>query len=183
MGIEEIAKRIELARYDTGRVEPGSREKLLDRIAWAAYHNLRAYTGCSRAVLQSLQNHLHLNDGEILKTSTALSAGVARMGETCGALTGCLMALGLVFGSEKLEDTQAYRNVMEVSHELYNRFKEEIGATICFDIQKKLFGGTFDFKKENQAEEWYRAGGLEKCSLVCAIAARTTADIIISKKD
>jgi len=32
MSLEEVVKRIELARYDTRRVEPGSREKLLDRL-------------------------------------------------------------------------------------------------------------------------------------------------------
>jgi hypothetical protein len=38
MSLEEVAKRIELAKYDTRQVEPGSREKLLDRVAWAAYY-------------------------------------------------------------------------------------------------------------------------------------------------
>ena len=39
MSLDEIAKRIELAEYNNRRVEPGSRVKLLDRIAWAAYYN------------------------------------------------------------------------------------------------------------------------------------------------
>jgi len=32
------------------------------------------------------------------------------------------------------------------------------------------------------AEEWYKAGGLEKCPMVCAIAARIAADIILRLK-
>jgi len=60
MSLEEVAKRIELAGYDTRRVEPGSREKLLNRVAWAAYYNDRVYEGCTRFVLQALQSHLHL---------------------------------------------------------------------------------------------------------------------------
>ena len=183
MSLEEVAKRIEMANYEIRQVEPASREKLLDRVAWAAYYNDRVYEGCSRSVLQALQIHLHLGDGEALRASTALAGGVARMGETCGALTGGIMAIGLVLGREELEDIEAYRNAMEASYELYNRFKKEMGDTICSEIQKNLFGRSFDFKSSEEAEEWYKAGGLEKCPMVCAIAARIAADIILTLKD
>ena len=183
MGLEEVAERIEKANYNTREVEPGSREKLLDRVAWAAYYNDRVYEGCSRSVLQALQTHLHVGDGEALRASTALAGGVARMGETCGALTGGIMAIGLVLGREELEDIQAYRNSMHVSYEMYHRFKQEVGSTICFEIQNNLFGRSFDFKREEEAEEWYKANGLEKCPMVCAIAARIAADLILTLKD
>jgi len=182
MNSEQVAKKIELARYNTREVEPGSKEKLLDRIAWDAFYNDRVYEGCSRSVLKSLQNHLHIEDKGAIKASTALAGGIARMGETCGALIGGIMAIGLVFGSEALENVQAYRATMEASYEMYNRFKKEAGSTVCFDIQKKLMGRTFDFKKDEDAEEWYKAGGLEKCPMICAIAARIAADIILTLK-
>lgn len=180
MSLEKIAKKIELAKYDTREVEPGSKEKLLDRIAWDAYYNDRVYQGCTRCVLHALQSHLHLGNGEVLRASTALAGGVARMGETCGALTGGIMAIGLVLGCEKLENITAYRETMEVSHEIYNRFKKEIGSTVCYEIQNRLFGRSFDFKKDEEAEEWCKEGGLEKCPMVCAIAARIAADIILN---
>jgi C_GCAxxG_C_C family probable redox protein len=183
MSLEEVAKRIEMANYETRQVEPASREKLLDRVAWAAYYNDRVYEGCSRSVLQALQTHLHLGDGEALRASTALAGGVARMGESCGALTGGIMAIGLVLGRGELEDIRAYRDTMEASYEMFNRFKEEIGGTMCSEIQKKLFGRSFDFKKTEEAEEWYKAGGLERCPMVCAIAARIAADIILTQKE
>jgi hypothetical protein len=66
---------------------------------------------------------------------------------------------------------------------MYHRFKEEMGSTICFEIQKNLLGRSFDFKREEEAEEWYKANGLEKCPMVCAIAARIAADLILSLKD
>ncbi len=179
MSLEEIAKRIELADYSTRQIEPGSRAKLLDRVAWAAYYNDRVYEGCSRSVLYALQGHLHLEDAGALKASTALAGGIARMGETCGALIGGVMAIGLVLGREDLADIQAYRDTMAASYQMYDRFKEEMGSTTCFEIQKKLFGRSFDFKRDEDAEEWYKAGGLEKCPLVCGVAARIAADIII----
>jgi C_GCAxxG_C_C family probable redox protein len=182
MSLEEIARRIERADYGTRDVEPGSREKLLDRVAWAAYYNDRVYEGCTRSVLYALETHLHLGDGQALKASTALAAGVARMGETCGAVTGGIMAIGLVLGKEDLSDIQAYRDTMQASYEMYRRFKEEFKSTICFEIQRELLGRSFDFKRDDEAEEWYKAGGLEKCPMVCAIAARIAADIILTLK-
>jgi C_GCAxxG_C_C family probable redox protein len=182
MSLEEVARRIELADYGTREVEPGSREKLLDRVAWAAYYNDRVYEGCTRSVLYALQTHLHLGDGQALKASTALAGGVARMGESCGALTGGIMAIGLVLGREELEDIQAYRDTMQASYEMYERFKEELGSTICFEIQKGLLGRSFDFKRDEEAEQWYKSGGLERCPMVCAIAARIAADILLTVK-
>jgi C_GCAxxG_C_C family probable redox protein len=179
MSLEEIAERIELADYGTRQVEPGSREKLLDRIAWAAYYNDRVYEGCSRSVLYALQSHLHLEGEDALKASTALAGGIARMGENCGALIGGIMAIGLVHGCADLSDIQAYRDTMAAAYRMYDRFKEEMGSTTCSEIQKKLLGRDFDFKKDEDAEEWYKAGGLEKCPLVCGVAARIAAEIII----
>lgn len=92
------------------------------------------------------------------------------------------MAIGLVLGREELEDIQAYRDTMEASYEMYNRFKEELGNTMCLEIQKTLLGRGFDLKIEEESEAWYKSGGLEKCPLVCAIAARIAADIILALK-
>lgn len=180
MSLEEVARRIEQADYGTRAVEPGSRDKLLDRVAWAAYYNDRVYEGCTRSVLHALQTHLHLGDGQALRASTALAAGVARMGETCGSLTGGIMAIGLVLGKEDLSDIEAYRDTMQASYEMYERFKQELGSTICFDIQKGLLGRSFDFKRDEEAEQWYKSGGLERCPMVCAIGARIAADIILT---
>lgn len=102
------------------------------------------------------------------------------MGETSGALIGGVMVIGLVLGREELENIQAYRDTMEASYKLYYRFKEELESTICFEIQKSLLGRSFDFKIDEEAEGWYKAGGLEKCPMVCAIAARIAADIILT---
>jgi len=169
--------------YQVKGIPPGSREKILDIIAKSAYNNDRVYEGCTRSVLAALIEHLHLStlEGakEVIKASTALAGGVCRMGETCGALTGGIMAVGLVAGSEKLEEFGAYKFSMKLSYQLYNKFKSIYNSTRCFEIQEKVLGRSYDFKDEEDSAAWYRDGGLYKCPMVCATAARLAAEIIL----
>ena len=173
--------------YNVKGISPGAKEKILDIIAKSAYNNDRAYEGCTRCVLAALIEHLHLSScegaKESLKASTGLAAGVCRMGETCGALTGGIMAIGLAIGSERLEDFDAYKKVMENSYTLYNRFKEKYNTTRCFQIQEKVLGRYYDFKIKEDGEAWYKDGGLDKCPMVCATAARLAAEIILDLQE
>jgi len=174
----------EAARYDT-RAEPAaSKGKILDRVAKAAYDNDRAYEGCTRSVLDALQTHLHLTDDckayrAVLKASTALAAGVARRGETCGALTGTIMAVGLVNGAERLDDIEGYVRAMKASKEVFDRFKSHYGTVKCFEIQEKLFGRHYDFWNPEDGEAWYKNDGLDGCPSVCAAAARIGAEVLL----
>ena len=49
-------------------------------------------------MLLSLQEEFGLGDIQSFKAATVLTGGVVRRGETCGALLGALMALGLAMG-------------------------------------------------------------------------------------
>jgi len=175
----------ETARYDTRSEKAGSKGKILDRVAKAAYDNNRAYEGCARCVLHALQTHLNILDDnksfkDVLKSSTALSAGIARKGETCGALLGALMAIGLETGTEHLDDFDGYVDTMRAASEIFNCFMKHYGTVKCFEIQEKLFGMKIDFFKDEDAEWWYKHDGLDKCPGVCAIAARIAAESIFN---
>lgn len=174
----------EAAKYDTRSEKAGSRGKVLDRVAKAAYDNNRAYEGCARCVLHALETHLNiLRDGrgfeEVMRSSTALSAGVARKGETCGALLGALMAIGLETGTMRLDDFDGYVDTMRAASEVFDRFREHYGTVRCFEIQEKLLGRRIDFFEDEDAEWWYEHDGLDVCPGVCAVAARMAASSIL----
>lgn len=158
------------------------RQKILDRIEKAAFNNLKVYAGCGRATLHALQTHFYLEDKGTFNASSGLAARIGNMGGACGALTAAVMAIGLVFGSEKAEDKKAYTDCISKSVEMCDRFKEKFGSSICFEIQEKLFGRTFDFNKEQEAEEYYALEGANKCGKVCGGASRISADIILKAR-
>ncbi len=169
--------------YLTRDVSPGSKVKLIDAVYISAYNNDRAYEGCARSVLAAINEHLCLTSEEgfkeCIKASTALAAGVARMGETCGGLIGGIMALGLEFGSEDMSLFDRYTETMRVSRELFGKFKNLYDTVKCSEIQEKLLGRKYNFFEEEDRDAWYREGGLDKCPSVCAAAAGLAAEIIL----
>ena len=158
-------------------------EEIIKRVRARAFNNDNRYSCCSQAVLEALQEEFKIGNSQSLKSATALDGGVACLGETCGAVIGALMALGLVIGREKMEDTLAYDNTGNASRELIERFKvelqkhfefkEKLESTLCRDIQKKILGRSFNFldEKENQAFLNVGAHTERGCLTVCAIAA------------
>jgi C_GCAxxG_C_C family probable redox protein len=104
------------------------------------------------------------------------------MGSTCGALVGGIMGIGLAFGREALEDSatsQGYARAMELGGELCRRFEKEFGSTQCWDIQKSLFGRSFDLRDPQEREAFRVAGGYEKCPYVAGKAAELAAEMIL----
>jgi C_GCAxxG_C_C family probable redox protein len=149
------------------------------------------YSGCSQSVLLALQEAFNIGGAESFKAATVLSGGVARMGETCGALLGGLMALGLVLGREDIRDTQVYRDAMVPSADIIRTFQkylettfsfeEPLKTTICRDIQLRIYGESYDLSDPVSYTAFLDAGGHrdDGCPLVCSVAAEVTAQKLI----
>jgi C_GCAxxG_C_C family probable redox protein len=157
-------------------------------------HNYDRYSGCSQSVILALQEELDIGDLESFKAATVLSGGVARRGETCGALLGGLMALGLVVGREDIQDTPRYHKALEVAYEIADAFqkrlteeygfKKPLDSTLCRDIQVRVYGRSFDLWEPDGIQAFLDAGGHddEGCLKVCGVAAEVTATKILELK-
>jgi C_GCAxxG_C_C family probable redox protein len=53
---------------------------------------------CAQSLLTAYGTDLGLNRLEALKIGSAFGGGIGRMGQTCGAVTGALMVIGLKYG-------------------------------------------------------------------------------------
>jgi C_GCAxxG_C_C family probable redox protein len=138
-----------------------------------------------------LQEEFDMGDLQSFKAATVLAGGVAKRGETCGALLGALMALGLAVGRERMEDTDRYRQAMEPAQRISQRFQEEIQAqfetslsgdtTLCRDIQAAIYGRSFNMNNPEDYNAFLESGGhsAEGCPKVCAVAAQVAAEEII----
>ncbi|MCX8192053.1 MAG: C-GCAxxG-C-C family protein [Nitrososphaerales archaeon] len=150
----------------------------------AKEYNMK-YPGCSQAVLGSLQKNLNIGGLDSFKAATLLVGGVARRGETCGAVIGALMALGIVIGRERIEDIETYQKAFEPAYEFCDKFVKEYGSTLCCEIQKRLYGMCFNLRDRRGHEQFLLAGGRseEGCPKVSGFAAKTMAEIILRLKN
>lgn len=150
-------------------------------------HAYDSHSGCSQAVLLALQEDLGIGDAESFRSATVLSGGVARRGETCGALLGSLMALGLMAGREQMEDRPSYVRATGIGDEICDGFQEKLreefgfekplASTLCSEIQEKIYGRSFNLREREDYEAFLEAGGHsdEGCYKVCGIAAEVAA--------
>jgi C_GCAxxG_C_C family probable redox protein len=125
---------------------------------------------------------MHVGSAEVFKAGSALAGGVARKGETCGALTGAIMAVCSLVGRERLEDREQYGAAMEEAGRIYDRFAEEIGHTLCWEIHKKRYGKVYRLNIPEERTAFHEMGGHGRtgCPEVCGVAARIAAEALLA---
>ena len=93
---------------------------------------------CSEAVLSVLNQGLGggLPPDVAMKVASGFPEGIGSSGCTCGALTGCVIALGL-FLSQSDSNLAVRRKAMAASGRLHHDFKSRFGSTCCRVLIKK----------------------------------------------
>ena len=98
-----------------------------------AVEKFKSGFNCSQAVFGSYSEQLDLDRQTALKVATGFGGGM-RMSETCGAVTGAFMVLGLKYGNATAENTQAKEKTYEKIQEFTKRFKVRSGSVTCKDL-------------------------------------------------
>lgn len=88
---------------------------------------------CSQAVLAAFKDEIGLTEKQALKLGACFESGM-RKGEVCGACTGALMVLGLLYGQYDKADPQSRETANQVNDLMMNRFAEVCGSYICNDL-------------------------------------------------
>ena len=89
---------------------------------------------CSQAILSTYGEPFGLDKKIAIKVAGAFGGGMAQMGETCGAVTGAFMVIGLRFGMNKPGDFEAKQKTYEVTREFAKRFRERRKTIVCREL-------------------------------------------------
>ncbi len=89
---------------------------------------------CSQAIFSTYAERLGLDKRTALKVSGAFGGGMARMGDTCGAVTGAFMAIGLKHGNTELEDEVSKAKTYALVREFVERFKARHSSIVCREL-------------------------------------------------
>lgn len=133
---------------------------------------------CAQSSFLALSEQFGLGNDDMVKALTPLP-GIAERGDTCGAVTGALLALGLVYGKNNISDWQGYRESLKPANEFCDRFEQELGSLMCRNIVKSEFGMELDLRKEDELQQFQQADATHKCSRVVQTAVRIAADLIL----
>lgn len=130
---------------------------------------------CSQAVIGVFEKETQMNEETLLKLATSFGGGM-REGEVCGAVTGALMALGLIKGHGVEEDLKSKEEAYALTIEFNKRFKEKHGAIRC----KELLGK--DISNEKEFMELKEEGTLkQKCPNYVSSAVEILQELIKEK--
>ena len=89
---------------------------------------------CSQSVVATFAERFGIDRETALRIGMGFGGGIGRQGDTCGALTGGVVVLGLanVPGStdNKVAKEETYQRVVELTE----RFEQRFGARACRDL-------------------------------------------------
>jgi C_GCAxxG_C_C family probable redox protein len=121
---------------------------------------------CSQAVFSAFSTQFGLAGQTALKLASPFGGGLARRGETCGAVTGALLVLGLARGADTPAGKEA---IYQLAQDYMRRFEAKHGSCLC----RELIGCDI-----STPEGWQIARETGKTREICPGLVRDAAEII-----
>ena len=88
---------------------------------------------CSQAVLATFHEECGVSEEQAFKLGSCFGSGM-RKGEVCGACTGALMVLGLLYGQSHIGDQGERQRSNRINDLMIERFEKVNGSYICNDL-------------------------------------------------
>ncbi len=99
-----------------------------------AVSRFRSGMACSQAILSAYGEGLGLDYATAIKLASGFGGGMGRMAETCGAVTGAFMVLGLRHSPADPTDRAGRDQVYQLVRRFAERFRARAGSIVCRDL-------------------------------------------------
>lgn len=123
-------------------------------------------SSCSQAVFTVFAEDFGLNEELAHRLSTGLGGGIGRLGLSCGALTGGVLALSLAFGNSTGSDQDAKMKTYEIVKKFMADMEARHGSTQC----RVLLEGADLWTEAGRAEVKAKNLGEKVCNTLVAEA-------------
>lgn len=118
---------------------------------------------CSQAILMTYGQQCGLDEQTAKKVARSFGGGMGRTGQTCGAVTGAFIVLGL--RNDDINEKLAKENTFAQIQEFSQRFRERFGDVNC----QRLLGCDL---ATAEGQDYFRSNNLkDKCSNFVKAAA------------
>ena len=103
---------------------------------------------CSEAIVKTIKDEFGLSvTDEVIAMASGFPIGIGGSGCTCGAISGGVMAIGMVFGRTKAKDVRVQKT-MALSKELHDAFKAKHKILCCRVLTNCMTLGSPDHMKQ-----------------------------------
>jgi len=127
---------------------------------------------CSESCLLTLAKVQGVESPLIPRIATGFGAGIGRSGETCGAVTGAVLGLGIKYGRDKVGPIQDWRPYWYAT-EFLERFKQEHGELTCPGLLELDIAKSADYEEYSRRNLW-----VNKCTKYILEATSIAWDIL-----
>lgn len=91
-------------------------------------------SNCSQAVISVYAEEYGLSQKMALKIAHGFGGGMGRMAQTCGAVTGAYMVLGLKHGNADIHEKEAKERVYGLVRDFTRRFESRNSSIFCQEL-------------------------------------------------
>jgi C_GCAxxG_C_C family probable redox protein len=89
---------------------------------------------CSQSILMAYGPCFGLDREIAARLAASFGGGIARRGETCGAVLGAFMVLGLIYGHTSAEDIETKEKAYLMVNAFIAEFQAHLGSIKCRDL-------------------------------------------------
>ena len=161
-------------------------KKTFDEVYKKCFEFEKKHKGCSQALIAGLQSYMRI-DSSVFKGVTALAGGIGLTGSgPCGGFTSGAVVISLVYGrdSQHINDMGRMMKSAAQVRKLEQKYIRQYGSVICNDIQKVIYGRSYNFFDSNDLKELEKMAITKAgCAEVVATASKWVLDILLEKEE
>ena len=159
-----------------------TREEIIKEVQEKAEKYMQIYGACSQGSFCALNDQFDLKGDNIIPGLKLFAGGITGRGETCGAVTGSLLALGISFGAKDKKEYAMHSPSQTAGSKLFDRFSAEFSSTRCSKVVEHQYGRSYDFQNPEDMKLFMEAARTGKCNDVVKKAVMIAADIIMQDR-
>jgi C_GCAxxG_C_C family probable redox protein len=125
---------------------------------------------CAQSVIVPFCDEIHLDTFTAMNIACGFGAGIAKRQETCGAVAGGVMVLGMLVGTKGTHDRSTTEETYAKAEEFMSRFEAIRGSCNCL---KLLEGHELTTEQGRQAVK-----DLDLRNKTCTACVRTSVEIL-----
>jgi C_GCAxxG_C_C family probable redox protein len=160
------------------------KDKLIEKARKLGKEYLHVYRGCAQTTLLAVADTLKMEvSDDLFKAMVGLSGRTGGCGGICGATA----AIGLYYGINREDFVKEPEKRGYVSSKINESMKivrekmtEKYGGYLCSDIQKTLYGRSYDFVYPEEMKAFRKEPIYDECPKVTEDTAGWTVEAILN---